>query len=190
MERHGRSRTQWLLSMPAYADMNYAMQELTGLVFYTSDQHVEAGETRQRKDEQDRQSLLSFLINRNPFASDLSLSLRNISTGVTADPMVNVDLAKAVGCAILQSMKGSSVKEFKFKKKDQVVTMDVKVCAKVDGESIQVDPQLLFQRLVTAANGQLDEFELSSLFEFELGTPPPSPFEPSGLLRESHIRFG
>ena len=177
-------RTQWLLSMPACADMNSAMQELTGLVFSTSDQHVEAGETRQKKDEQDRQSLLRFLLNRNPFAGDMSL--RNISTGVTADPTVNADSAKAVGNTILQSMQGSAVKEFKFKKKDQVVTMDVKVCAKVDGESIQVDPQLLFQRLVTAANGQPDESELSSLFEFEHSTPPPSLFEPSGLLRESH----
>lgn len=104
------------------------------------------------------------------------MSLRNISTGVTADPTVNADSAKAVGNTILQSMQGSAVKEFKFKKKDQVVTMDVKVCAKVDGESIQVDPQLLFQRLVTAANGQPDESELSSLFEFEHSTPPPSLF--------------
>ena len=84
---------------------------------------MEAGETRQRKDEQDRQSLLSFLINRNPFASDLSLSLRNISTGVTADPTVNADSANAVGYAVLQSMKGSSEKKIKLKKKGKVVTI-------------------------------------------------------------------
>ena len=40
--------------------------------------------------------------------------------------------------------------------------------AKVDGENMQVDPQLLFQRLTTAATtSQSDDFEISSVFEFE-----------------------
>ncbi|KAK7479325.1 hypothetical protein BaRGS_00029403 [Batillaria attramentaria] len=53
---HGRGmgesqRNQWLLSMPAYADMNDAMQEFTSSEFTTSDQNTESGETRQKRDE-------------------------------------------------------------------------------------------------------------------------------------------
>ena len=56
------------------------------------------------------------------------------------------------------------------------VTMDVRTCYKLDGENIHVDPQLLFQRLVTAASERAEDFDLSSAFHFELSTPPPSLF--------------
>ena len=155
-------RTQWLLSMPACADMNNALQEVTGLEYCTSDQHVEASENRKIRDEQDMQVILNFLVDRSPFASDNSL--RNISTGVTADATVNADRAEMIGKVIFDSMHGMPVKEFKFSKKQQAVTMDIKMCAKVDGENIQVDPQLLFKRLVTAASERPEEFDLSSVF--------------------------
>ena len=177
-------RTQWLMSTPACADMNNAMQAVTGLEYCTSEQHVEAGESRMARDEKDMKALLNFLIDRNPFKGDDSL--RNISTGVTADATVNVDKAEKVGKAILSSMTGMPVKDFKFSKKQQAVTMDVRASAKVDGESFQADAQLLFQRLVTAASERGEDFNLQSAFQFELGTPPPSLFEQSGFLRESN----
>jgi len=176
-------RTQWLLSMPACADMNNAMQELTGLEFSTSPQHVETGNTRQARDDQDMKILVKYLLERNPFASDESL--RNISTGVTNDSTVNADTAQAIGHDILKSMTGIPVKEFTFNKKNQAVTMNIKVCAKVGGENLHIDPQLLFQRLTTAVNAQPDEFDLPSILEYELCTPPPALFDPSGLMRES-----
>lgn len=55
---------------------------------------------------------------------------------------MNADKAKEVGSKILQSMTGKNVSDFTFKK-DTVVTMDSKSCAKVDGQSLPVDPQLL-----------------------------------------------
>ena len=38
-----------------------------------------------------------------------------------------------------------------FKRSDQVVTLDTKAAIKVDGVTVQIDPQLLFQRLTIAA---------------------------------------
>ncbi|GFO18891.1 hypothetical protein PoB_004539600 [Plakobranchus ocellatus] len=63
--------------------------------------------------------------------------------------------------------------------------MGVKASAKVDGEILQVDPQLLFQRLITVANGLSDELDFPSVFEHELSCPPAALFDPSGLLREA-----
>jgi len=41
------SRLIWLLSMPACADVNNAMQNLTGVMCHTSDQHkYNEGKTR------------------------------------------------------------------------------------------------------------------------------------------------
>ena len=129
-------------------------------------------------------ALLNFLIDCSPFQGDDSL--RNISNGVTVDASVNVDKAEMVGNAILASMSGVYVKDFKFSKKQQAVTMDAKTCAKVDGESFQADAQLLFQRLVTAASERGEDFNIQSIFQFELATPPLSLFEQSRFLRESN----
>ena len=51
--------------------------------------------TRQARGDEDSRTLLGYLQERNPF--DCDLSMRNISTGVTADCTVNVDRAKEVG---------------------------------------------------------------------------------------------
>ena len=77
--------------------------------------------------------------------------MRTISTGVTADWTVNEDRAKEVGETILKSMVGNNVQEYTFKKKNHLVTMGQKKSIKVDGQPLQIDPQLLFQRLTTVA---------------------------------------
>ena len=75
--------------------------------------------------------------------------------------------------------------DFTFRKKDQVVTMDDKAALQVEGEPLKIDPQLLFQRLVTAAMGSVPEDDLKALFSYELCTYPPALFESSHLLREA-----
>ena len=60
-------RNQWLLSMPAYAEVNSAVQELTDSYFATSEQHKDVTPARQNKDEADKKTLLGFLQDRNPF---------------------------------------------------------------------------------------------------------------------------
>ena len=82
--------------------------------------------------------------------------MRNISTGVTADCTVNVDRAKEVGETILKSMVGNNVQEYTFKKKNHLVTMGQKKSIKVDGELLQIDPQLLFRRLTTVAQNMTE----------------------------------
>ena len=64
-----------------------------------------------------------------------------------AHSTVDVDNAKAVGKGILDGMKGQSVVEYTFRRKNQAITMDIKSSVKIDGNTVQIDPQLLFQRL-------------------------------------------
>ena len=77
--------------------------------------------TRQARGDEDSRTLLGYLQQRNPF--DCDLSMRNISTGVTAGCTVNVDRAKEVGEAILKSIMGNNDQEYTFKKKNHLVTM-------------------------------------------------------------------
>ena len=78
-------------------------------------------------------------------------------------------------------MEGKTPADFSFKRSDQAVTLGTKNSVKVDGESIQIDPQLLFQRLIVAANAT----DLKTALSFELCTFAPALFQLTGVLLEA-----
>ena len=87
-----------------------------------SEQHKEATYARVKRDAKDTQEVILYLSQRGPFTAETSL--RNIGTGVTAPPHVNVHESKSIGNHILDSMEGNPVASYIFQKKDQAVTMD------------------------------------------------------------------
>lgn len=174
-------RLVWLLSMPACAEVNNSMQELTETRYATSMQHKDLSKTRLTRDETDSRNILNFLVDRNPFSNDTSL--HNIATGIIADGKVNVDEAESVGNAILKSMSGKQIDEYVHKRKEQVVTMG-KNTLKCDKEAVQIDPQLLFQRLVTVARSEVDDLE--PLMNYELCSYPQALFEAPNVLRKAN----
>jgi hypothetical protein len=151
--------------MPATAQMNAAMQEFTETGYKTSEQHKEEGNARSKKDETDVTEFINFLQIHNPF-NETSTSLRHIETGVTANGRVNCDNAKEIGNNILKDMVGKDFEGYSFKKSKQAVTMNEKSSIKVLGEPVVIDPQLLFQRLITAA--RFVDGDVSSAFQYEL----------------------
>ena len=155
-----RQRLTWLLSMPACAEMNRVMLDLTSVSYSTGEQNKDMTKSRQARDMKDTRSLLFSLAERNPFTPHQDLM--NIMNGVHADSSVNVENAKEIGQTILESMTGKSAVEFKFKRSNQVITLSTKSSVKIDGEKIQVDPQLLFQRLIIASKS-LDD--LKAMFQ-------------------------
>lgn len=173
-------RSKWVLSMPACAQVNNAMQEVTGTRRLSSDQHIEMGSARTARDTKDMMAITSYLLDRNPFADDQAL--RNIATGVVGEAAVNVTKAREVGCGIMQAMEGKTVSDLVLKKKDQVITLGTKKSLKVDGHPITVDPQLLFQRFITVANTTYEDKK--ELFQFELCSFPSALFESHELLRQ------
>lgn len=129
----------------------------------------------------DAGELLQYLAERNPFSAEPSL--RNIATGVTAHATVTAHQGKSVGQKILTSMEGQQVGEYTFRKKDQAITIDAKSCVKIRDEEVHVDPQLLFQRLITAG---IRSDELSEIFQYELCTYPSALFESRGVMRKAN----
>ena len=77
-------------------------------------------------------------------------------------------------------MEGKSVAEHKFSKKEEVNTLASSVYVSVDGEKIEIDPQQLYQRLLVAGIGN---FELQTLFQYELCSYPSSLFDKKLLMR-------
>ncbi|KAL5016490.1 hypothetical protein ScPMuIL_006079, partial [Solemya velum] len=150
----GMTETQhlvWVMSSPVCAEVNNALQELTGVQYTTSEQHKDLTHARQNKDLVDTRKIVAFLNERNPFQSSEN-SLHSIATGIVAKTNVNIDPAKAVGDKILSKMAGELVLTYTFKKKEQAATMDTKYTMKTSNGDINNDPQLLFQRLVIAGN--------------------------------------
>ena len=141
-----QQRLIWLLSMPVCAEMNRAMLDFTGVSYSTGEQNKNISESRKNRDMKDTKTLLNALAEQNPFTAQQGL--RNIMNGVHANYTVNVDDAKDIGQGILASMTRKFVTEFAFKRSSQAVTLGTKSSVKIDGEKIQVDPQLLFQRII------------------------------------------
>ena len=75
-------------------------------------------------------------------------------------------------------MEGKTPADFSFKRIDQAVTLGSKNTAKINGENIQVDTQLLFQRLILAAQ----TIDLKTALNYELCTFPSASFQSVGIL--------
>ena len=135
------------------------------------------------RDLHDQQEIIEYLNlpQRNPFLTDVSL--RSIATGAVASEGVNADNAKEVCETILNSMKGQSVSNFTFRRKNQDITLDTKTTVKIGEKEIQIDNQLLFQRLVVAGERT---GALENLFTFELCSFPAALFDQPLILRAAN----
>ena len=89
------------------------MQNLTEIGFSTSEKHKEMTLSRLKRDEKDARAILSYLQDRSPFSSDISL--RSISTGVAAQASANVERAESIGKAILFAWRTNPPSSIRFR---------------------------------------------------------------------------
>ena len=174
-------RNIWVLSRPACVQVNSVMQQLTGVYQSTGEQNKDLSPSRQSRDWKDLQKLYKCLNERNPF--DVERYLINIANGMHAQSSVNVDNAKEIGIKILYEMNGKTPLNHTFRKKDQAITLSVKTAVMVHNDYIQVDPELMFQRLASFAAKSPDQLEKA--FGYELCSYPPALFDSSLFLREA-----
>ena len=135
----------------------------------------------QASDWKDTTTLLNCFQERSPYSTSDS-ALRNIYTGLHAQYTVNADKAQVIGNGILNRMEGETVAEYIFKKNHQVTTLDTKSVVKIEGITVQIDPQLLFQRLTLAAKAA---GSIEDVFKYELCSYPPALYDSSLMLRQS-----
>ncbi len=175
-----QQRLVWVMSMLVCAEVNRAMQEVSRVNYDIGEQNRDMTKARQARDWKDTHTILSYLQENSPLASDTNL--RSISTGVHACATVNVDKAEAVGRAILEDMEGKTVGKYVFKRVNQAITLNCNSTVKIDGDVIRIDPQLLFQQLTLVAKSSES---LEDVFRFELCSYPPALFSGAQLLREA-----
>ena len=170
-----------LLSMPARAEIHHAMMEFTGIQHTPSEQHMEVSMSRQARYVNDTDTVVTFLLDQNPFMSD-DKYFRNITSCVTARSKCNVDNTKEMGTKIIKSIAGKTTQSISFKRKYQTVTMKQDNSMKENEELVDIDPQLFFQRLTAVG----DKFEnTEEIFKYELCSYPALLFDFPLLLREA-----
>ena len=76
-------------------------------------------------------------------------------------------------------MKGMTVAEYTFKRNYQVITLATKSAIKIDGITVQIDPQVLKLTLAAKTTDNIKD-----VFKYELCSYPPALFNTSLLLRE------
>ena len=80
-------------------------------------------------------------------------------------------------------MAGQKVLEHTFRRKDQLTNLDSVNAVKIKGEVVHIDPQLLFQRLITA--GTRNE-ELDEVLTHELCSYPAALFDERNVMRAAN----
>ena len=158
------------------------MMGLTNVKQKSSDQHKEVTHSRQKRDCADTENIIDFLRKENPFKGDVNI-VRNLLTGVAAAQHVNVDSAKSVGELILTKMIGKTVSEFIPRRVDQCVLMTARITKLGDEKHANIDPALLFQRLLTVA--RRFEGDECSFFKYELCSHPLALFDKNCQLRNA-----
>ena len=161
--------------------VNTAMQDFTGALTQSPKVHKKATNTHITRDTMDVKKLLLFLLQRNPFVSDVPLW--NIATGVTAFAGTNVNASKSIGKRIIKDMENKVVSENIFRKAHQAVTMDAKSGIAIKDDDVTIDPLLLFQRLITSGTRCN---ELTSLFQYELCAYPPALFDGKSTMLQAN----
>ena len=120
--------------MPACAETNRAMQELTGVKSNSGEQNKDMSKARQKRDAKDTLVILTTFADREPtFSADPNL--RNIMTDVNADNAVNVDRPIATGQKIFSSMTGKSATDYTFKRSSQAVTLAAKSSVRIESDT-------------------------------------------------------
>ena len=118
-----RRRVIWLLSMPACAEVNRAMLELTVVSYSTGEQNKDMTSPDKPKT---RRTLRRCFFNRK---KSFHNSYRS------AKSSVNLGKAREVGQSMLDSMTGKPAEEYSFTKSNQAITFSAKSSVKDSGGS-------------------------------------------------------
>jgi hypothetical protein len=176
-------RLMWILTMHKCGEVFESISSFTGLAHITSEQHVEMGESRIKRDNADLNNIISWLSLHDPFMQSDN-NLRSLSTGLTSSESdnVNCDVAEQIGATIQQKLDGSAFWSVKLKRSDKVNTLiDLTKNIKIGQEVVHVDPLTLFSRLIVVLD-RSDGGEKA--FQYEL-TPTPTSLFRNGFMRKA-----
>ena len=125
--------------------------------------------------------VVEYLRTIGPFDDDPSP--HNITTDEVADESINVDKFIEIGESVVRNLQGLNIFDYTFHRKDAIKNMSSKRCIKSKDDNAQIDPALLFQRLLVLAKS--NTVDIADIIEYELSPYPPALFSSTDMLRKA-----
>ena len=164
---------RWTMGMPGCTELSNQLQQFFDVLYITSDQHVELRESRKCRDISDSEKLSDWLMAHPPFPH--CPDLISVCSGITANELVNCDLAVEVGKKAISQIVGCSFADIHLRRKDKVVTLaSVNQSIKIHDDVIPINTMQIFNRIVCVVNS---EEELEQCLQYELAPVPLSLFD-------------
>jgi hypothetical protein len=168
----------YVVTKPAFSDIVETLEEFCGINFFSSEQHNDARDCRIRRDEADIEKMYNWLETHDPFSSITSVVV-SIGSGLSGNESINCHLSKELGSKRLDLFAGHKFKDIKLKRCDNVRPLSaVNSTVKVYDKAVNIDPLILYQRMLF----RKDE-DLSDYFKFELAPFPLSLFTNTGMRK-------
>lgn len=171
--------SKWILGTPATHDICISLEEFSGVLFATSEQHKDCGTYRKTRDAADIQKISQWFENHDPFC--VTEDIISIATGVVGDDTITCYKAVAMGKAAMEKIVGTPFSEVKLTRKDCALPLSsVTSSIKIQGEPVVIDPLLIFQRI--SISKQTDE-DLKQYLQYELAPFPLALFDEAGMRK-------
>lgn len=171
--------SKWICGSSAASAICSSVEDFSGVVFSSGEQHVDFRASRKNRDEQDRRKISEWFNNHFPFPT--SASLMSLSTGIIGNSKINCYQSLQIGTQTMRSFVGKSFADIKQSKKNVVLSLASMTCAiEVHNEPVVVDPLMIFQR--TAIAKKSDE-DLEDLLCYELSPFPLALFNEGGMRK-------
>ena len=123
---------------------------------------VEFGEARRQHDLRDMNTFLDWFRSHDPFDGNVP-QLRSLATGLASSESdgINYDETEKVGSEIQRSLASVSVRNATIKKHQRVQPLnELKPGFKVDKQTAQIDPSILFLRCTALAQRENEDITL------------------------------
>ena len=152
-------RLMWVHSAHVCGEVHNAMTILIGLQHQTSEQHIELGTSRIKRDNSDLIKVQNWFEKHDPFDQS-EPNLKSLSSGVIASTESGINCVKKiekVGEEIQKSLDRKVVQDASVKRKDMVKTLEnLKSGVMIEKETIHIDPMVLFARLMLILQREAD----------------------------------
>lgn len=171
--------SKWVYGMHSMNTVCEGLEDLANFKMDTTDQHVDARDSRIKRDIEDVKKLYEWFLLHDPFPE--IKEIMSIASGVVGDKKINCHNAREVGNTSMKKMIGQTFNNIKLKRTDKVLPLlSISSTVKVYDEKVPIDPLLLFQRMsITRTFGD----ELQKFFEYELAPYPLSLFDAIGMRK-------
>uniref|UniRef100_A0A2S2PKW0 Uncharacterized protein n=1 Tax=Schizaphis graminum TaxID=13262 RepID=A0A2S2PKW0_SCHGA len=121
--------SRWVYGMHSMNTVCNGLEELSNVKMNTTDQHVDASDSRLKRDINDQKKLLEWFLIHDPFP--YFKKIMSIANGVVGDTTINCHNARKVRIASMNKMIGQTFNNIKLKHADKVPPISISRAVKV-----------------------------------------------------------